>query len=71
MNYHFFYNYWVLISRTLREIGIKEHCYERSRRNKKKHDYENELAKTEFYALNWKQNVGCWKLTLPHDIGLN
>ena len=24
----------------------------------KKHDYENELAKTEFYALNRKQNVG-------------
>ena len=48
-----------LILRTLREIGTKEHCYGRSRRNVKKHDYENELAKTEFYALNRKQNVGC------------
>ena len=25
----------------------------------KKHYYENELAKTDFYALNRKQNVGC------------
>ena len=48
-----------LILRTLREIGTKEHCFGRSRRNVKKHDYENELAKTKFYALNRKQNVGC------------
>ena len=34
-------------------------CYGRSRRNVKKHDYENDLAKTEFYTLNGKQNVGC------------
>ena len=47
------------ITNTMQEIGIKEHCYGRSRRNVKKHDYENELAKTEFYALNQKQNVGC------------
>ena len=57
--------------RTMREIGIKEHCYGRSRRNVKKHDYENELAKAEFYGLNKKQNVGCWKFPLSHDIGSN
>ena len=48
-----------LISRTLREIGTKEHCFGRSRRNVKNYDYENGLAKTEFYALNRKQNIGC------------
>ena len=48
-----------LILRTLREIGTKEHCFGRSRRNVKNYDYENELAKTELYALNRKQNVGC------------
>ena len=30
-----------LISRTLREIGIKEHCDGRNRRKVKKHYYEN------------------------------
>ena len=43
----------------MQQIGIKEYCYGRSRRNVKKHDCENESAKTEFYALNRKQNVGC------------
>ena len=32
---------------------------EKNRCNVKKHDYENELAKTEFYALKQKPNVGC------------
>ena len=47
------------MSRTLREIGVEERCYRRSRLNVKKHDYENELAKTEFYTLKRKQNVDC------------
>ena len=38
-------------------MGIKEHCYGRSWRNVKKHEYENELAKTKFYALNRMQNI--------------
>ena len=72
VNYCFFNNYWVfLISRALREIGTKEHCYGRSRGNMIKHDNENELAMTEFYALNRKQNVGCWKFLVSHDIGSN
>ena len=43
----------------MREIGIKEHCYGRNSRDVKKHYHENELAKTDFYALNQKQNAGC------------
>ena len=53
------------------EIGIKEHCYGRSRHNVKKHYYDNELAKTESYASNQKQNVGCWNFPLSHGIGSN
>ena len=47
----------------------KEHCYGKSRRNVKKHDYENELAKTEFYASNRKQNLAVENSS--HDTGSN
>ena len=53
------------------EIGRKEHCYRRSRRNMKKHDYKNELVKIELYALKRKQNVGCWNFLLSLDIESN
>ena len=57
--------------RTLWEIGIKEHFYGKGRRNVKKTYYENELPKADFYSLNQRQNVGCWKFPLSHDIGSN
>ena len=37
----------------------------------KKHYYENKLAKADLYALNRRQNVGCWKFPLSHDIASN
>ena len=37
----------------------------------KNHYYENESATTDFYAFNRKQNVGCWKFSLSHNIGSN
>ena len=37
----------------------KEHCPGCRRHNVKKHYFENDLAKTDLYTLNRRQNISC------------